>query len=240
MVPGGMGTPPAGASWLPSDPWSFAWKVITKRYVTVALPIVVGVVVFAILANIISVGGSVTLAVLAQQGLLEPMMMEALNLAVSSIGIIIGVLVGAFFGGGLVSTALKAARGQPTSFGDPFSGGRYFVQMLIANIVFVILTVVGGAFCVVPGVILALGLCLTQMLIVDQGLSGVDALKRSWEMTKGHKMNLFVFGLIGLLVGIAGTAACGIGAILVSLPMGCVAGAHMYLRIKGETVPEPT
>jgi uncharacterized membrane protein len=53
-------------------------------------------------------------------------------------------------------------------------------------------------------------------------------------------VNIFLFGLIGLLVFVAGALACGIGALLVSMPMGYVAFAHMYLRIKGESVPEPT
>jgi len=240
MVPGGMGTPPAGASWSPSEPWSFAWKVITKRYTTVALPLVVGFVVQGILGNIVSGGGGAALAILAQQGLLDPSMIDVLNLAVSSVGGVVTLLVTAFFAGGFATTALKAARGQPTSFGDPFSGGRYFVQMLIALVVSFIVSFIGFALCVVPGVIVGLGLALNHMLIVDQGLSGVDALKRSWEMTKGHKMNIFVYGLIGLLVMIAGALACGIGMVLVSLPMLFVGNAYLYLRIKGESVPEPT
>ena len=34
--------------------------------------------------------------------------------------------------------------------------------------------------------------------------------------------------------------ACGIGAILVSVPMSYVAFASVYLRLKGESLPEPT
>jgi uncharacterized membrane protein len=240
MVPGRIGGPPPGAGFSPGDPWGFAWKVITKRYTTVALPIAVGVFVQAFLANIVSTGGQITLSVLVEQGVIEPSILSVLSPALSAAGGIIGLLVAAFMTGGFVTTALKAARGQPTSFGDPFSGGRFFGQMLIALFLTGLLTVIGGIFCLVPGIIVALGLALNSMLIVDQGLSGVDALKRSWEMTKGHKLNLFVFGLIGFCVFLAGALACGIGALLVSAPMGYIAFAHVYLTIKGESVPEPT
>jgi uncharacterized membrane protein len=68
----------------------------------------------------------------------------------------------------------------------------------------------------------------------------VDALKKSWEMTKGHKMTIFIVGLIGFFVFLAGALACGIGALLVSFPMAIVAGGWLYLKIKGEPVTEPT
>jgi uncharacterized membrane protein len=62
----------------------------------------------------------------------------------------------------------------------------------------------------------------------------MDALKKSWEMTQGHKLNIFVFGLLAIGVVIAGYIACFIGALLVSVPVLVVAAAYIYLSIKGE------
>jgi uncharacterized membrane protein len=70
--------------------------------------------------------------------------------------------------------------------------------------------------------------------VVDQGLSGIDALKKSWEMTKGQRGGIFVFGLLAVLVVIAGYIACLIGALLGSLPILYVAWAYIYLRMRGE------
>jgi uncharacterized membrane protein len=226
--------------WSASEAWGFAFKVVTKRFSTVALPLAVGVVVQAVLSSIVSQGGAFAVGIGASQGILEPTLIPFIQLAVASIGGMVTVLVSAFMTGGLVTTALKAARGQPTSFADPFSGGRYFGQNLVAAIVVGIVVANGMMLCLVPGIILALGTCFYGMLIVDQNLPGVDAVRRSWDMTKGHKVNLFVFGLLGLCVFAAGALACGIGAILVSVPMGYVAFASVYLRLKGEALPEPT
>jgi uncharacterized membrane protein len=206
----------------------------------VAIALALAILTQQVLANMVSGGGSVAITILAEQGLLDPGVLAVANLAVSIFGLIISFLVSAFFSGGIVGTGLKAARGQPVTIGDAFSGGKYFGPMFVALIGFVIAWFIGSILCVVPGVILSLGLSLYGAIIVDQGLSGLDALKKSWEMTKGHKMTIFVMGILGFFVFVAGLLACGIGAVLVSAPMTVVAFAWLYLKIKGEPVVEPT
>jgi uncharacterized membrane protein len=149
-------------------------------------------------------------------------------------------LIGLYLAGGFVTLALKAARGQPTGFGDLFSGGRYFGRFLVMGILYGILVFIGSLLCIIPGYILQYGLSLAAFLIVDQDQSGVDSLKRSWEMTKGHKVSIFIFNLIGIAVMIAGELACLIGVLLVSVPMFLIGNAYIYLRIKGENPPAPT
>jgi uncharacterized membrane protein len=239
MVPGGMGAPPGGASWSPMDAWAFAWKVVTTRFTTVALPIAIGSVVQSVVGGIVGGIGTAALTVLQSQGAIDADAIAVLNLAFQGVSTTFGLVIGAFMMGGFVTTALKACRGQPTSFGDVFSGGRYFGRMLVGMIVSFILIAVGMVLCIVPGIIVALGIGLYNMLIVDQDMAGVDAVKKSWEMTKGHKLNIFLFGLIGIGVFLAGVLACGIGAVLVSLPMWWIGITSIYLRIKGENLPTP-
>jgi uncharacterized membrane protein len=222
------------------DAIGFGWKVVTKRFSTVALPLALGIVVYAVLANGVSLGGGFAVGFLTERGLLDSSLAPIASMSVSGFGAIFSFVVASFMLGGLTSTALKAARGQPTSFGDPFSGGRFMVPFLVALIVGTIAVSIGMVLCLVPGIILSIGLCFQGCLIVDQNLAGVDALKKSWEMTKGHKLNIFIFGLLGFCVYLAGVLACGLGALLISAPLLFVALAWIYLRIKGEAVPEPT
>jgi uncharacterized membrane protein len=86
----------------------------------------------------------------------------------------------------------------------------------------------------VPGVIIGAGLLMYQWLIVDQKLPAIDALKKSWAMTDGHKVQLCIFLLLGFLVELAGVAACCVGALLVSTPMLVMASTYIYLKLKGE------
>jgi uncharacterized membrane protein len=226
--------------WTPMEALSFGWNVVSKRFATVALPLAVGFLANAILANLVSVGGGAVVGVLADRGVIDRSVAPIASMSVSGFGGLVSFLVASYMLGGITNTALKAARGQPTSFGDPFSGGPFFVQFLVALIVGGIASAIGFALCIVPGVILALGISLQAYLIVDQGLSGVDALKKSWEMTKGQRLNIFLFGVLAVVVYLAGILACVLGALLVSAPVLMVAFAWVYLRIKGEPVPEPT
>jgi uncharacterized membrane protein len=211
--------------------------MVTKRFVPVIVPMIVGFFVMIIPSFIIGLVLGAVGAVI--QDVLDESVAVAAQMGFNIIANLIGYVVQMFMLGGLAATALKAIRGQPVSYGDVFSGGRYFGAMLVASILVGLATFLGFVLCIVPGVILALGLGLYQFAVVDEGLSGVDAVKRSWELTLGHKLNIFLFGLIGILVGIAGLLACGVGLLVVA-PMAIIGQAYIYARLKGEQLITPT
>ena len=144
------------------------------------------------------------------------------------------LIAGSFLAGGIMDVALRTARGEMTTIGQFFKGGRFFGSFLVAGILLSILVSIGSMLCVVPGVILYFGLSQTYFIIVDRGMSPVDALKESWRMTMGHKMTIFVFNLLGFLVALAGELACYIGVYLVSVPVILIGQAYIYLKLKGE------
>jgi uncharacterized membrane protein len=209
-----------------------------KKFGAVALPIAVGFLITGLPAGIVYAGVMVVMQTMASE--IDPDFIGLVSSAGMGLVGLLFWLVGAYMAGGFITLALKAARGQPTAFGDLFSGGRYLGRFLVAGIVGGIAVSIGLVLCLVPGYIVAYGLSLAGFLMVDQDLSGVDALKRSWELTKGHKVNIFIFHLIGIAVAIAGELACLIGLYLVSLPMTLIGATYMYLRIKGENPPQPT
>jgi uncharacterized membrane protein len=239
-MPPQFGAPPgaAGATWSPTEAWGFAWNVVIKRFGSVALPIAIGGLLVGLPAGLVYGVVVVLTQVLASE--LDADMMQLLAIGGMSIAGLLYLLVAMYMAGGFVTLALKAARGQPTGFGDLFSGGRFLGRFLVAGIVGGLVFLIGYVLCIIPGYIVLFGLSLTSFLIVDQDLSGVDALKRSWEMTKGHKVSIFVFNLIGIAVMLAGELACGIGLLLVSVPMTVIGQAYIYLKIKGENPPVPT
>jgi len=121
-----------------------------------------------------------------------------------------------------------------------FSGGKYFGTMFVALIGFTLAVGVGSMLCVVPGYIVWFGLWPFAFIIVDQKLAGIDALKKAWAMTNGHKMNIFIFWLLSVVAIIAGEIACFLPVLLVSYPLIFIASAHMYLSLKGERPQLPT
>ena len=145
----------------------------------------------------------------------------------------IEIIPAAFMTGGIVAFTLQVFRGTKPDFGVIFSGGKFFLPMFGAMILQRFGMFAGMLLCIVPGVIFSLGTMLFSTTMVDKNLGAIDSLKESWRMTTGHKGNLFVFGLLMLLVTILGLLAFCVGA-LVSAAVGSLATSWIYLRLNGE------
>jgi hypothetical protein len=113
-----------------------------------------------------------------------------------------------------------------------FAGGSRFLPLLGGLFLSMLIAMPAFAMLIIPGIIVSLGLSFAQFYIVDQNMGPIDALKASWEATKGHKLQLFLFGLVAILMMIGGYLACCIGAF-VALPLVMIAWATIYTRISG-------
>lgn len=152
-----------------------------------------------------------------------------------SVCLLLGLVATSFFTGGMVKIWCAAARGQTPQFGDMFAGGSRFLPLLAVLLLTIFGVLLGYVLLIVPGIILGLGLAFAQFYVVDQNMGPIDALKASWEATKGHKGNIFLFGLVAVLIGVAGYAACCVG-VFAAIPLIMVAWATIYTRISGTAV----
>jgi uncharacterized membrane protein len=119
-----------------------------------------------------------------------------------------------------------------------FSGGGHFLSLLVVVVITLLAAALGGLLLIVPGVILYLGLVFAQFYVVDQNMGPIDALKASWEVTKGQRGQLFVFSLAAGLLAIAGYVAWCIGAFA-TIPLAMVAVATVYTRLSGTAYRSP-
>jgi uncharacterized membrane protein len=202
--------------------------------------------IISVVANLISAGVGVATSVATGGGrhhVSDPTALPfalgvgILGIAVHSVSFIVSLAVSAFFTAGVAKFSLKVARGEPYSFGDVFSGGPYVLSVFVAHLITVFAVSIGLVFLIVPGVILALGLCMSVPLIVDRNLGPIEALTESWKITDGNRANLFILWLIGVALAIAGLCACGVGILLVAPLLG-IAYLYVYLRITGQPVAQ--
>jgi uncharacterized membrane protein len=140
---------------------------------------------------------------------------------------VLSVLVQVFFGLGLVQLLLHVARGEEASLEDFVVPIPRFLNAMGAFIVLGLLTLAGLIACVVPGVIIWLGLFMWNYTLVDQDTGPIESLKESWRLTDGEKVPLFVFVIVAIMLNFTGFVACCVG-LLVTIPMTALATTLIY------------
>lgn len=217
---------------------SFAWAWVTKDFGGVALPLAVAWLVMLLPQSLLGGARGFAQSFLVTSGAIDTDTSALIGLIMGPISFAVGVLSQAYFLGGIARFALTVARGRKPEFGEVFAGGSTFGAMFVGQLLLTIAIGVGLVFCVVPGVIIAIACQFYALFIVDKQLSGVDALKASWEVTKGHRVNLLVLAIIMFLVSVLGLAACCFGFLLIAAPMQMLAQAYVYQKLHGEE-PSP-
>lgn len=142
-------------------------------------------------------------------------------------------LFGIWLGAGQANFFLKTARGDDAKFADLFSGGRWFVPIAVASLLYGLIFMVGLILLIVPGIILALMLSQYYLLIIDRDAGIIDSLQQSREIMRGNKLTLFVMGLSWMGLGILGLLACGIGLLFV-MPFIALMYPVFYLGVTGQ------
>lgn len=160
--------------------------------------------------------------------------------AFSNVGSIVAQLVAVWINIGLALFFLKIARGQTVELSELFNGGPYFITILLATLLFLVIFYVGILLCIVPGVIFALMFSQFYYLILDRQTGVIDAFQQSRELTRGNKLTLFLIGLIALGIMVLAAIPCGLG-LLVAGPYFCLMFPMIYLLITGQaTAGRPT
>jgi uncharacterized membrane protein len=142
------------------------------------------------------------------------------------------------------SVYLRTSRGEKITFKNLFEPltGPMFIHFVLAMTIAYVFIFAGLILLIVPGVIVASALCFTSYRIFDMKIHDWkgdyfwQAIRESFEMTKGHRGRIIVFLLAILALNILGVIALGIG-ILITMPITGIAIAHIYntLKNKGKT-----
>lgn len=134
---------------------------------------------------------------------------------------------------GIINIYLKFVDGKKPNLKDIFYTKKLF-NYILASIVRTLIIVIGFLLFIIPGIIFSIKLQYSEYLIVDKQKDAVDSLKGSWEMTKGVKWNLFLFGILLGLINILGVLALLVG-LLITVPLSLVANAYVYRKLYSQT-----
>jgi uncharacterized membrane protein len=122
---------------------------------------------------------------------------------------------------------LKAARNERASVGDMFEPFRDYLNVVVAAFVVGVITTLGFLFLIIPGIIFSCKLAFVPFIVVDKKMSAMDAIKESWDMTRGYAFMVFLIGLLSIPIVMLGFM-CFIVGLIPALMIIKLAFASLY------------
>ena len=135
---------------------------------------------------------------------------------------------------GVSFSYLKAARGDKLEIKNMFEAFQNYWNAVLASLLVTVIVIIGFFLLIVPGIIFACKLAFTPYLVVDRKMTVIEAVKASWDMTRGHAWKVFLIGLLAIPISIAGLICFGVGIIL-SLMWILMAFASLYHAVSTTT-----
>jgi uncharacterized membrane protein len=130
-----------------------------------------------------------------------------------------------------ISFALKAHDDiEHVSIAD-FWHPRPFWKYVGVSILFGIIFIVGLVLVVVPGIIWGIMFGFAVYLTIDKNMWPLEALKESKRITYGYKWELFLLGILSLLIAIVGAICLGVG-LLIAYPILILANMHAFRMLQ--------
>ncbi|MBI5003769.1 DUF975 family protein [Candidatus Kaiserbacteria bacterium] len=111
---------------------------------------------------------------------------------------------------------------------------KSFWQYLVATILVSFLVIAGLILLIVPGLILVTLFAFVKLLVIDRNLGPIEAMKESVQITRGHRLDLFLLILSLIAINILGAIALLIG-LLLTVPVSVLALVHAYRTLAHTT-----
>lgn len=128
---------------------------------------------------------------------------------------------------GIIRISLKLYHNETITFNDIWCSYKLLLPYMGANIVYQLRLGLGFLLFIIPGIIWMIRYFYFGYVMMHEHLGMMEALQRSAEITKGWMWQLFLFGLLQLLIVLVGLAALGVG-LVVALPVIFLAEVYIY------------
>jgi uncharacterized membrane protein len=134
---------------------------------------------------------------------------------------------------------LKAVRNERVEIKDMFVVfQRNYWNVVVAKVVVSVIIVLGFVMLVIPGIIFACRLAFVPYLVVDQNMDVMEALRVSWDMTRGYGWQIFLIGLLAIPIVLGGLILFFVGVFVSIIWIG-LAFAVMYQSVVlSDGIPE--
>jgi len=110
---------------------------------------------------------------------------------------------------------------------------KNYFNILLASILSDVIIGIGFVLLIVPGIIFAVRLAFVPYLATEKEMEPVEAIKKSWEMTRPYAWRIFFMGVLAIPILIAGFILIGVGVIVSVMWIGA-AFAMLYHLVSKE------
>ena len=130
---------------------------------------------------------------------------------------VVGLILGGVIEIGKARYHLNLIDGAAARFDDLFSAFPQFVAALVMNLVRQVLVSLGMLLLVIPGVMLSFSYAAAPYIMAqDPECEGLEALRRSRELMKGNRMDLFLLDLSFIGWDLLSLFTLGIGSLFLN------------------------
>lgn len=170
---------------------------------------------------------------------LNELQMAAYTSGKSIVLYLIALLLGSYLGVVTLRLLNDAVYGvkldMTAAFRESFRGYLFFVGVYF---IYVIITALGMLMCFVPGIYLGIRYMFAPMIAANRrDVAFSEAFSMSWQMTKGHFWQLFLFGIVSIGINIVGFICCCIGILLTSI-ITYIMYALLYKELSKELITD--
>lgn len=138
----------------------------------------------------------------------------------------------------VVWCSLRVFDGREVDWRRAYASGTVVGNYLLTQLLYCLIVAGGLILLIIPGIIWAVQFGYAGYVVLDEGLSPVDALKRSAQLTRGSRTELVLLALLLIGVNLLGALALVIG-LFASVPTTWMAWTWTYRRLQGQTVGVP-
>ncbi len=146
-------------------------------------------------------------------------------------------LVEIYLGMIVMKVTLRIVDGETVTWNNAFQGitGMQMVKYFFVSLVVAIAAGFASLLIIIPGLIVSMGMSQARYFVIDKDTGVMESINRSWEITRGSRLNLFGLYIVSVLVVLLGLICVGVG-LLFAIPTVMFAMAHVYRTLETRVV----
>ena len=142
----------------------------------------------------------------------------------------ISLIFSSLFTLGYYKNIFQTLDGEEPQFSAYGQESRKVFTYFFANIIYVCISTIGLILFVIPGIYLALRLQFYTQFIVEENAGIIESLQKSWELTRGHTLPLFLFLLTVIGITVIGCVFLFIG-IFIAIPLTYMMQCNIFRKL---------